>query len=154
MLLGCAIALALFLFAIPVNWFTYSMVSEKGNIFNSLWSNNYGMRIQATGLNGSIKLVLSLSIWLLLGISALSIIVLMLNVLKVTAISRVVPFFGLAFPGICYVVPLFAVEGKAELGTGPIMALLATFIGLVLEFKHARALVAAQRTEPEGPILR
>jgi hypothetical protein len=143
-LLGCAVALAVFLCAIPVKWFTITNPTLEG-LAGIMAQAFRGMSFNLNGLNGTINFLVSVPIWLLLGISAFSIIVIVLNTLEVTALPRIVPALGLIIPGIYYVIPFFG-GADCSIGPGPIMALLATVLGLILTFKKTRPVDQPQET--------
>jgi hypothetical protein len=146
LVVGCVVALGLFLLSIPAIWFTVSDVpvkstgSNPSEIFQALWANDYGRTIQGNGLNSRITFIVNFPLWFLLGISSLGVVLLMLNILGTTRISRVIVFLCLAFPGICYLVPFLKLGQGTTVGPGPILALVGTAMGLVIEFKNVRSI--------------
>jgi hypothetical protein len=148
--LGCLVAVAVLLLAIPVQWFTITNSSLQVNgpkEVAALLAHDYpGVTFNVTGVNGNISFLVQLPIWLLLCISSFGIIVLALNILGFIAVPRLVPTLCLVIPGIYYLIPFFNLGSRVSIGAGPVMALLATILGLVLNFKKVRAANEVQLT--------
>ena len=136
-LVVCSGLILTFVCALAVKWFSIEKATREGSIFLSV-----------NGFEGSITLLFTVPIWLLLTCSAFFMVVVTTNVLELTSVRWLVLAVGLLLPGVHYLSLLLARNGLLVLAIGPMLALVATLFALVFVFAQA----TATRPEVDAPV--